>query len=115
VANKGTSPKARAIHTHRRREPRRVGDIHPHGCHFSHVRSLRGCCGMAGAFGYEREHHAVSVKCGERVLLPSVRKAGPDTLLIADGYSCREQIAQQTGRNAVHLTQVWTRHTGEDT
>lgn len=71
-----------------------------------------GCCGMAGAFGYEKEHYEVSLRCGERVLLPSMRAAGQDTLLIADGYSCREHIAQQTGRKAVHLAQAWAGQLG---
>jgi len=65
-----------------------------------------GCCGLAGGFGYEREHHAVSVACGERVLLPAVRAAPQGTLVIADGFSCREQIRQLTGRRALHLAQV---------
>jgi Fe-S oxidoreductase len=66
-----------------------------------------GCCGMAGSFGYERgERYRVSQACGERVILPAVRDAGPDTLIIADGFSCREQIAQATGRRPVHLAQV---------
>jgi FAD/FMN-containing dehydrogenase/Fe-S oxidoreductase len=66
-----------------------------------------GCCGMAGAFGFEKgEHYAVSVKAGERVLLPAVRKAARDTLIIADGFSCREQIAQSTDRQALHPAQL---------
>ncbi|HEX3730189.1 MAG TPA: FAD-linked oxidase C-terminal domain-containing protein, partial [Opitutaceae bacterium] len=67
-----------------------------------------GCCGMAGAFGYEREndHYAVSVAAGERVLLPEVRQADADELIIADGFSCQSQIEQQTGRKALHLAQV---------
>jgi Fe-S oxidoreductase len=66
-----------------------------------------GCCGMAGAFGYEAgDRYDVSVKAGERVLLPAVRAAKPDTLVIADGFSCREQILQTTGRQAVHLSEV---------
>ncbi len=65
-----------------------------------------GCCGMAGAFGFEKEHYDVSVKCGERVLLPEVRKAGKDTLIVADGFSCREQIRQTTDRKALHIAQV---------
>ena len=66
-----------------------------------------GCCGMAGAFGYEKgEHYRVSVTCGERVLLPAVRKADADTLIVADGFSCREQIEQTTNRRAVHLADV---------
>lgn len=66
-----------------------------------------GCCGMAGAFGFERgDHYDVSVKCGERVLLPAVRAADKDTIIITDGFSCREQIGQMTGRRALHLAQV---------
>jgi Fe-S oxidoreductase len=66
-----------------------------------------GCCGMAGSFGFERgSRYEVSVKAGERVLLPAVRRAAPDTLIVADGFSCREQIAQGAGRDALHLAQV---------
>lgn len=66
-----------------------------------------GCCGMAGYFGYEKgAHYDVSVKSGERVLLPAVRRASDETLIIADGFSCREQIEQQTDRKALHLAQV---------
>ncbi len=65
-----------------------------------------GCCGMAGGFGFEAAHHAVSVAAGERVLLPRVRETPPDALVIADGFSCREQIVQETGRRALHLAEV---------
>src|SRR5689334_11041994 len=65
-----------------------------------------GCCGMAGAFGFEKEHYDVAMKCGERVLLPAVRAQGKDTLIITDGFSCREQIAQTTERQALHLEEV---------
>lgn len=65
-----------------------------------------GCCGMAGSFGFESSHYDISTKCGERVLLPAVREAGKDTLIIANGFSCREQIAQATERQALHLAQV---------
>jgi FAD/FMN-containing dehydrogenase/Fe-S oxidoreductase len=66
-----------------------------------------GCCGMAGAFGFERgEHYEVSMRCGERSLLPAVRQAAPDTWIVADGFSCREQIAQGTSRRGLHLAQV---------
>ncbi|HKU60899.1 MAG TPA: FAD-binding and (Fe-S)-binding domain-containing protein, partial [Gemmatimonadales bacterium] len=66
-----------------------------------------GCCGMAGAFGFEAGGHAeVARACGERALLPAVRQADDATLVIADGFSCREQIAQGTGRTALHLAQV---------
>jgi Fe-S oxidoreductase/FAD/FMN-containing dehydrogenase len=66
-----------------------------------------GCCGMAGAFGFEAgEHYDVSIAAGERVLLPAVRRADGDTLIVANGFSCREQIAQQTRRRALHLAEV---------
>ena len=60
-----------------------------------------GCCGMAGAFGFEKDHYDVSIKVGERALLPTVRNADKDTLIIADGFSCREQIDQTTDRHAL--------------
>ena len=65
-----------------------------------------GCCGMAGAFGYEEDKYTVSVACGERALLPEVRKAPVSTIIMADGFSCKEQIAQQTNRHALHLAEV---------
>lgn len=65
-----------------------------------------GCCGMAGSFGFEAEKYAVAQACGERVLLPAVRRTSPETLVIADGFSCREQIVQGTGRVALHVAQV---------
>ena len=65
-----------------------------------------GCCGMAGAFGFEEKNYSVSQAVGERVLLPAVRRASPDTLIISDGFSCREQIRQSTGRHAMHLAEV---------
>ncbi len=65
-----------------------------------------GCCGMAGSFGFEHDKYEVSAAIGELELLPAVRKAPPDWLIIADGFSCREQIAQGTGRHALHLAEV---------
>jgi FAD/FMN-containing dehydrogenase/Fe-S oxidoreductase len=65
-----------------------------------------GCCGMAGAFGFDRRHYEVSMQVGELALLPAVRAAPPETLLIADGVSCREQILQSTGRRAFHTAEV---------
>ncbi|MGH2442094.1 MAG: FAD-binding and (Fe-S)-binding domain-containing protein [Chloroflexota bacterium] len=65
-----------------------------------------GCCGMAGAFGFEREHYDISLAVGERSLLPAVRAAAPETLIVTDGFSCREQIAQTTDRRAIHLAQL---------
>jgi hypothetical protein len=62
---------------------------------------------MAGSFGFERgDHYQVSIACGERILLPAVRDAEKESLIIADGFSCQEQIAQRTDRRAVHLAQV---------
>ena len=58
---------------------------------------------MAGAFGFEAGTYAVSQAIGERVLFPAVRAASADTLIVADGFSCREQIEQATGRQAIHL------------
>jgi Fe-S oxidoreductase len=66
-----------------------------------------GCCGMAGAFGFEKgPQYDVSVACGERSLLPDVRQARDEDVIIADGFSCREQVSQCTDRQALHLAQV---------
>jgi hypothetical protein len=66
-----------------------------------------GCCGMAGSFGFHGgEHFTVSQAVGELELLPAVRQAPDDWLIIADGFSCREQIAQNTNRRALHLAEV---------
>jgi Fe-S oxidoreductase len=65
-----------------------------------------GCCGMAGSFGFEKDKYDVSVAIGERRLLPAVREADGPTIIVADGFSCREQIAQQTQREALHLAEV---------
>ncbi|HSF38745.1 MAG TPA: FAD-binding and (Fe-S)-binding domain-containing protein [Thermoanaerobaculia bacterium] len=65
-----------------------------------------GCCGMAGAFGFERDHAEVSLACGELGPLPAVREAGLETLILADGFSCREQISQAAGRKALHLAEA---------
>ncbi len=66
-----------------------------------------GCCGMAGAFGFERgEHYEISRRCAERRLLPEIRAASNETRIIADGFSCREQIRQLSGRRPLHLAQI---------
>ncbi len=65
-----------------------------------------GCCGMAGSFGFEADKYGVSVQCGERVLLPAVRAADAETLIVADGFSCKEQIKQLTSREALHVAEV---------
>jgi Fe-S oxidoreductase len=64
------------------------------------------CCGMAGAFGYEAEHYDASIGMAERDLLPAVRRAAPDSVIVADGTSCRHQIKDGTGRDAIHVARV---------
>jgi FAD/FMN-containing dehydrogenase/Fe-S oxidoreductase len=65
-----------------------------------------GCCGMAGSFGYERDHYDISMKVGEFQLLPRIRSNPQEDFVIADGFSCREQIAQTTERRALHVAEV---------
>jgi FAD/FMN-containing dehydrogenase/Fe-S oxidoreductase len=65
-----------------------------------------GCCGMAGGFGFDEDKYDISIAIGELELLPAVRRAPPDWLIIADGFSCREQIAQGSPRHALHLAEV---------
>ena len=61
---------------------------------------------MAGAYGFAQETYEVGIAAGERVLLPMVREAEEDTLILADGFSCREQIEQGTGRKTLHIAEV---------
>jgi Fe-S oxidoreductase len=65
-----------------------------------------GCCGMAGSFGYEAEHYAISQAIGERVLFPAVRSLDPQAQVVAMGTSCRQQISDSTGRRARHLAEI---------
>ena len=65
-----------------------------------------GCCGMAGSFGYEKEHYAISEKIGEEILFPALRQSDKDTAIIANGFSCRHQIAHFTDREAKHWVEV---------
>jgi FAD/FMN-containing dehydrogenase/Fe-S oxidoreductase len=65
-----------------------------------------GCCGMAGSFGFDRDHYEISVQIGERKLLPAVRDAPKETIVIADGFSCRTQIEELTERTALHTAEV---------
>ena len=65
-----------------------------------------GCCGMAGPFGFEHDKYEVSQTLANRVLLPAVRNAGPNDLIVTNGFSCREQIHQNSSRKALHLAQV---------
>jgi len=64
------------------------------------------CCGMAGAFGYQADNQDISMKMAEAALLPAVRDAGAETVIVADGTSCRHQIADGAGRDAVHVARV---------
>ena len=65
-----------------------------------------GCCGMAGSFGYEKEHYDLSMKIGELVLFPTVRKQPADTIIAAPGTSCRHQVKDGTGRIAKHPVEI---------
>jgi FAD/FMN-containing dehydrogenase/Fe-S oxidoreductase len=65
-----------------------------------------GCCGMAGSFGFNAEHRALSEKIGEDKLFPAIRSAAADTIVLTNGFSCREQIEQGTGRHALHIAQL---------
>lgn len=78
------------------------------GCEVAELETT--CCGMAGSFGFEREHFEVSMAIGELALFPAVRAAAPDTVLAAAGFSCRQQIAQGTGRIARHPAQILRDH-----
>lgn len=64
-----------------------------------------GCCGMAGAFGFERGKYDVAMAAAQRVLLPRVREADAEALILADGFSCREQIEQASGRTTLHMAE----------
>jgi Fe-S oxidoreductase len=64
------------------------------------------CCGMAGAFGYGADTHEVSLAMGELTLLPAVRRAPPDAIIAADGFSCRHQIRDATGRTPLHVARI---------
>jgi Fe-S oxidoreductase len=76
----------------------------PEGYQIEEVDS--SCCGMAGAFGYEAEHYDISIKMGERRLFPEIRAAADDAIIVAPGTSCRHQIADGTGKQALHPAQV---------
>jgi Fe-S oxidoreductase len=65
-----------------------------------------GCCGMAGPFGFEKEKFAVSRTIAGLDLLPAIESASPETIVVADGFSCREQIEQLGNRKALHLAEV---------
>jgi Fe-S oxidoreductase len=72
------------------------------------------CCGMAGAFGYGADTHAASLAMGELSLLPAVRRAAPDSTIAADGFSCRHQISDGTGRKPRHVVRILRQAMGEE-
>jgi Fe-S oxidoreductase len=74
------------------------------GCVVQEIDS--GCCGMAGAFGYEKRHYDISLKIGERRLFPAVQAASAEQRIVANGFSCRHQIAHATGKKAQHAIQI---------
>ncbi len=65
-----------------------------------------GCCGLAGSFGFEAEHYDISIACGEQALLPAMRTSDAESLVLADGFSCRNQIQHGSARRGLHLAQV---------
>ncbi|MFE2183242.1 hypothetical protein [Streptomyces sp. NPDC059455] len=74
------------------------------------VRTVGGCCGLAGNFGVERGHYEISAAVAETALLPAVRKAEADAVVLADGFSCRTQLDQLAGVRGTHLAQLLARH-----
>jgi len=70
------------------------------------VQRIGGCCGLAGNFGVELGHYETSVAIAEHDLLPAVRAAGPDAVVLADGFSCRTQLDDLAGRRALHLAEL---------
>ncbi|OBC12037.1 oxidoreductase [Mycobacterium sp. 852013-50091_SCH5140682] len=80
----------------------------------ANVQRLSGCCGLAGNFGVEKGHYDVSVAVAEQQLLPALRSAGPDTVALADGYSCRTQLADLADVEGQHLAQLLAAHLPND-
>ena len=75
-------------------------------CNYSVAEIPSGCCGMAGSFGYEKEHYDLSIKIGELVLFPAVRSAPSETIIVASGTSCRHQVSDGTGKQALHPAEI---------
>jgi Fe-S oxidoreductase len=75
------------------------------------VQAVGGCCGLAGNFGVERGHYDVSVAVAETALLPAVRGAPDDAVVLADGFSCRTQLEQLAGVQGIHLAELLDRAT----
>jgi FAD/FMN-containing dehydrogenase/Fe-S oxidoreductase len=76
------------------------------------VTAIGGCCGLAGNFGVEQGHYDVSVAVAENALLPAVRAAAADTVVLADGFSCRTQLEQLSDRRGIHLAELFAQHLG---
>jgi FAD/FMN-containing dehydrogenase/Fe-S oxidoreductase len=75
-------------------------------CNYKVKEIPSGCCGMAGSFGYEKEHYELSIKIGELILFPEIRKSGDEVIIVAPGTSCRHHIKDGTGKRAVHPIEV---------
>ena len=107
-----TVPLARTAHVHGHCHQKSFGAFLPALDALRQVPQLQvkpiasSCCGMAGAFGYQAETQEVSRAMAEAGLLPAVRAAGPDDLIVADGTSCRHQIRDLSGREAIHSVRV---------
>ena len=76
----------------------------PRNYHVTEIKS--GCCGMAGAFGYEKEHYNLSMQVGDLALFPAIRNKNRDTIVTATGTSCRHQILDGTGEHALHPIEI---------
>jgi Fe-S oxidoreductase len=98
------------LHGHCHQKPRMTEEIELLRASGAQVDLLdSGCCGMAGPFGFEREKYTISTALANRVLMPAVERAEKETVIVTNGFSCREQIAQLSDRRAVHLSQVLAR------
>ena len=95
------------LHGHCHQKPRMTEEVELLRASGAQVELLdSGCCGMAGPFGFEKEKYTISTALANRVLMPAVERAEKETVIVTNGFSCREQIAQLSNRRAVHLSQV---------
>jgi Fe-S oxidoreductase len=112
LATGGLSPPARRILVHAHCHQRALVGVEPLMRLMRRIPGAEvidldaGCCGMAGSFGYEKEHYEISRQIGEQRLFPAIRAAGPDDIIVAPGFSCRMQIEHFTGRKAVHPAEL---------
>ena len=99
------------LHGHCHQKPRMTEEVELLRASGAQVELLdSGCCGMAGPFGFEKEKYSISTALANRVLMPAVERAEKETVIVTNGFSCREQIAQLSNRRAVHLSQVLARN-----